>query len=43
MDGLLADLGPEDFLINEIVEIEINNGVAVFTGYELHLPGSGVD
>jgi len=43
LDSLLADLGPEEFLINEIVEIEIENGVAVFTRYDLPLPGSGVD
>jgi hypothetical protein len=43
LDSLLADLGPEEFLINEIVEIEIDNGVAVFTRYDLPLPGSGVD
>ncbi|GLS37898.1 hypothetical protein GCM10010869_34920 [Mesorhizobium tianshanense] len=43
LDSLLADLGPEEFLINEIIEIEIENGVAVVTRYDLPLPGSGAD
>ncbi|HEV2897169.1 MAG TPA: DUF5615 family PIN-like protein [Pseudaminobacter sp.] len=37
-DALLADLGPEDFLVNELIEIEIENGVAVVTRYDLPLP-----
>ncbi|CCV11889.1 DUF5615 family PIN-like protein [Mesorhizobium sp. STM 4661] len=43
LDSLLGDLGPEEFLINEIIEIEIDNGVAVFTRYDLPPPGIGVD
>ncbi|WP_245436586.1 hypothetical protein [Mesorhizobium tamadayense] len=39
MDSLLADLGPEEFLVNEIIEIDIENGVAVATRYDLPLPG----
>lgn len=43
LDSLLADLAPEEFLINEIIEIEIENGAAVVTRYDLPLPGIGAD
>jgi predicted nuclease of predicted toxin-antitoxin system len=37
-DALLEDLGPEEFLINEVIEIEIENGIAIVTRYDLPSP-----
>ncbi|MER8465873.1 DUF5615 family PIN-like protein [Mesorhizobium sp. M1396] len=37
-DALLEDFGPEEFLINEVIEIEIENGNAIVTRYELPSP-----
>ncbi|UVK48906.1 DUF5615 family PIN-like protein (plasmid) [Mesorhizobium sp. AR07] len=37
-DALLDDLGPEEFLINEVIEIEIENGIAIVTRYDLPSP-----
>ena len=38
-EALLQDIDPGEFLVNEVIEIELDDGAAVITRYEL--PGGG--
>ena len=39
-DALLADLSPDEFLVNEAIEIDIEDGTVVITRYELSAKGA---